>query len=371
MTCQPPPGTDCLRRQVTDEIDQVHLLEANETNATGLTAAPAPAPAAVANATAPVEDAASEGAATVTASGADVEAEPEEEPDLASNLIATKAAAKVGVAFDKLNKARELRGKARGLLEQKGKSIPEVLKKGALDDMLAKVKDAKAKLSAKFGSIAEVDGELEAKVEEKRESDREQKSEEADKVDAGAARDKAEAMKAKLKEQGDEKETKYYKKKFEEEVKLVQSEKKKTAEVQEEAEEQATTEKQFVRAKKSKKIREIEIKLNEKAQVRKDIPKETDAEYNHRQIAQEAYNKQVIGYVMNMQRKLEGKTQYSKNAKQKATQMLGRFTDQYKDTHESLASKNAVTDMDLDPVSVLDQFKPAQNGEGIMVPKRL
>merc|ERR1712139_435881 len=56
--------------------------------------------------------------------------------------MAAKAHAKASFALNKIKTAKELREKARQVLTAKGKPIPEILQKGALDDVHQRVLDA-------------------------------------------------------------------------------------------------------------------------------------------------------------------------------------------------------------------------------------
>merc|ERR1711998_77236 len=57
------------------------------------------------------------------------------------------------------------------------------------------------------------------------------------------------------------------------------------------------------KTKNDGKVMELEVKMKEKAKEKMEDPAgagavESEGDFNHRQIAQEAYNKQVMGYVM-------------------------------------------------------------------------
>merc|ERR1712159_878023 len=58
-------------------------------------------------------------------------------------------------------------------------------------------------------------------------------------------------------------------------------------------------EKKALKAAANTKVGELEVKMKEKAKEKMQAGAvESDADFNHRQIAQEAYNKQVMGYVL-------------------------------------------------------------------------
>merc|ERR1719502_1248659 len=190
--------------------------------------------------------------------------------------MATGATAKADLALSKIKHAKELRAKARASLTAKGKPIPEILKAGALDDVSKRVAAAKAQLESKFGSSA--DAEKEAKAEAKRGSSGNKAALAKDDEEADEAKVKAGAsgLKAQKKNEG-------------EKIKAM----KKKLKIQ----------KKLYAAKADKKVTELEVKMKEKAKEKMSAGAvESEADFNHRQIAQEAYNKQVMGYVMSWEK---------------------------------------------------------------------
>merc|ERR1712100_71646 len=201
----------------------------------------------------------------------EVELMQEADPD-ASTAMASSAHAKADLVLSKIKTAKELRAKARESLTAKGKPIPEILKAGALDEVSQRVQDAKSKLTAKFGDNK--DSEKEAKAEAKRENPAAAAAEVADEEEADAA--KAEATAATKKEEA----------KKEEVVKG-----------------KVAAEKKVLEAKASKKVSELEVKMKQKVTEKLESGAvESEADFNHRQIAQEAYNKQVMGYVLSCEK---------------------------------------------------------------------
>merc|ERR1711998_175171 len=111
--------------------------------------------------------------------------------------MAAKAHAKASFALNKIKTAKELREKARQVLTAKGKPIPEILQKGALDDVHQRVIDAQERLSSKFGAAPSNDGEREMKVQKKRD-DKDGDAADA-KVTAATAEANAQSEEAKTK----------------------------------------------------------------------------------------------------------------------------------------------------------------------------
>lgn len=98
------------------------------------------------------------------------------------------------------------------------------------------------------------------------------------------------------------------------------------------------------------KVMELEVKMKEKAKEKMDAqsaePPESDADFNHRQIAQEAYNKQVMGYVMSWEKTHGGPMAGAKEAEEQAAikSDLGKFVDHYEQKHAKIKSDIAVAD---------------------------
>lgn len=253
--------------------------------------------------------------------------------------MATSAGAKADLALDKIKTAKELRAKARESLRKKGKPIPEILKQGALDDVHQRVTDAKNRLASKFGNSR--NAELEAKAEAKREN-----PDESAKVDnSGADEAKTKAATSKVivqKVKGEEKVTKT-------ELKAtIKAEKTKEEVINAKNE----AEKQALKVASKTKVVELEVKMKEKAkEVLEEKSKnagavENDAAFNHRQIAQEAYNKQVMGYVLAWE-KTHGSPQaqaLEKNNEDEITGTLNAFVDSYEQQHAKITSDVAVAD---------------------------
>merc|ERR1711966_432754 len=96
------------------------------------------------------------------------------------------------------------------------------------------------------------------------------------------------------------------------------------------------------------KVMELEIKMKEKAKEKMEDPGavESEGDFNHRQIAQEAYNKQVMGYVMTWE-KTHGAP--GAGADQEAEQNaikddLGSFVSDYTSKHEQIKIDISVAD---------------------------
>merc|ERR1719197_762532 len=223
--------------------------------------------------------------------------------------MATGATAKADLALSKIKHAKELRAKARASLTAKGKPIPEILKAGALDDVSKRVAAAKAQLESKFGSSA--DAEKEAKAEAKRGSSGNK---------AALAKDDEEADESKLKAE---------KKNEGEKIKAM----KKKLKIQ----------KKLYAAKADKKVTELEVKMKEKAKEKMSAGAvESEADFNHRQIAQEAYNKQVMGYVMSWE-KTHGGPQIAAAAAGIKND-LEKFVEGYEQAHSKITNDVAVAD---------------------------
>merc|ERR1719506_1610553 len=218
--------------------------------------------------------------------------------------MATSAGAKADLALDKIKTAKELRAKAREALKKKGKPIPEILKQGALDDVHQRVMDAKEKLASKFGSSR--NAELEAKAEAKREN-----PDEAAKL----AVDNGEADEAKVKAAANGNKATMYK-----------------------------AEKKALKAAAKTKVGELEVKMKEKAKEKMQAGAvESDADFNHRQIAQEAYNKQVMGYVLAWE-KTHGSPQVFDQNAAAIKDTLSAFVDTYEQQHAKITADISVSD---------------------------
>lgn len=264
-----------------------------------------------------------------------------------SNL-ASKAHTKAEFALNKIKTAKELRSKARQVLKSKGKPIPEILQKGALDDVHKRVLDAQSKLSAKFGAGSKSDGELEAKAEAKRESKPDPQA--SMKANADLAKSNADTNEAKVKKDAAEKKASMYKEKFKEE-KRKEKATRDAAKIKETAlSQKAELDKKMQQTENDGKVMELEVKMKEKAKEKMDAqsaePPESDADFNHRQIAQEAYNKQVMGYVMSWEKTHGGPMAGAKEAEEQAAikSDLGKFVDHYEQKHAKIKSDIAVAD---------------------------
>merc|ERR1719502_1727246 len=217
--------------------------------------------------------------------------------------MATGATAKADLALSKIKHAKELRAKARASLTAKGKPIPEILKAGALDDVSKRVAAAKAQLESKFGSSA--DAEKEAKAEAKRGSSGNK---------AALAKDDEEADEAKVKAGASGQKAQMYKKS-----------------------EKGTKSK--LKAEKKNEGEKIKEKAKEKMSAG---AVESEADFNHRQIAQEAYNKQVMGYVMSWE-KTHGGPQIAAAAAGIKND-LEKFVEGYEQAHSKITNDVAVAD---------------------------
>lgn len=262
--------------------------------------------------------------------------------------LATKAHTKAEFALNKIKTAKELRSKARQVLKSKGKPIPEILQKGALDDVHKRVLDAQSKLTAKFGPGSKSDGELEAKAEAKRESKPDPQA--AMKANAELAKSNADANEAKVKKDAAEKKASMYKEKFKEERRKEKAARD-AAKIKETAlSQKAELDKKMQQTENDGKVMELEVKMKEKAKEKMDAqssePPESDADFNHRQIAQEAYNKQVMGYVMSWEKTHGGPMAGAKQAEEQAEikSDLGKFVDHYEQKHANIKSDIAVAD---------------------------
>merc|ERR1719409_1031818 len=95
------------------------------------------------------------------------------------------------------------------------------------------------------------------------------------------------------------------------------------------------------------KVMELEVKMKEKAKEKmEDLDKpttvESEADFNHRQIAQEAYNKQVMGYVMSWE-KTHGGPQIAAAAAGIKND-LEKFVEGYEQAHSKITNDVAVAD---------------------------
>jgi len=259
--------------------------------------------------------------------------------------LASKAHAKAEFALNKIKTAKELREKARQVLKAKGKPIPEILQKGALDDVHQRVLDAQEKLSAKFGASSKNDGELEAKVQAKRE--KEVSPQANAKLNGEVAKSSAEAEAANMKLKAAEAKAAAYKEKYKEE-KLKEKATRDAAKVKEQGMQQkAELDKKMQQTEADGKVMELEVKMKEKAKEKMESgPAESEADFNHRQIAQEAYNKQVMGYVMAWE-KTHGGPAAGANGAQEQEEIksdLGKFVDHYEQKHQKIKGDIAVAD---------------------------
>lgn len=266
--------------------------------------------------------------------GATLLGEDQEPTDMAS-----KAHAKADLALSKIKKAKELREKARQVLKKKGKPIPDILKKGALDDIHKRVVDAKQKLSTKFGP-GQSNSELESKMQAKRES---QPSAE---VAAGMNKANADAETAKIKEGAAEKKAAMYKAKLDQE-KAKDGAKGAAMKAKIQAMQQkAKLDKKMQKTEMDGKVMELEVKMKEKAESKmtsRDVQPESEKDFNHRQIAQEAYNKQVMGYVMSWE-KTHGGPKVPTQEQEQVKSHLENFVDHYEKQHSQISSDIAVAD---------------------------
>merc|ERR1712100_258903 len=113
----------------------------------------------------------------------------------------------------------------------------------------------------------------------------------------------------------------------------------------------ANLDKQMQKTENDGKVMELEVKMKEKAKEKMEDsgPTESEADFNHRQIAQEAYNKQVMGYVMSWEKTHGGPMAAKENAKEEAEQEevksnLEKFVSHYEDKHSKITSDIAVAD---------------------------
>lgn len=278
----------------------------------------------------------------------------EEDGDSGLHGMAAKAHSKAEYALNKIKTAKELRGKAREVLTAKGKPIPEILQQGALDDVHQRVVDAQAKLSAKFGASPKNDGEAESKIEVKREQEDDSATEA--KVAAATAKAGAESEEAKVKVEAAKKQTDMYKEKFRAE-KLKEKATRDAAKVKEEGiKQKADLDQQMQKTQMNGKVMELEVKMKEKAKEKMEAvadgkpsgPVESEADFNHRQIAQEAYNKQVMGYVMTWE-KTHGAPTAGAQEEQEQEEIkssLEKFVSHYSDKHEKIKGDIDVADTD-------------------------
>merc|ERR1719502_1824873 len=155
-----------------------------------------------------------------------------------------------------------------------------------------RVAAAKAQLENKFGSSA--DAEKEAKAEAKRGSSGNK---------AALAKDNEEADEAKVKAGASGQKAKMYKKSEKGTKSQLKAEKKNEGEKIKAMKNKLKIQKKLYAAKADKKVTELEVKMKEKAKEKMSAGAvESEADFNHRQIAQEAYNKQVMGYVMSWEK---------------------------------------------------------------------
>merc|ERR1712159_493386 len=105
-------------------------------------------------------------------------------------------------------------------------------------------------------------------------------------------------------------------------------------------------EKKALKAAANTKVGELEVKMKEKAKEKMQAGAvESDADFNHRQIAQEAYNKQVMGYVLAWE-KTHGGPMAPKEAEEQADLKadLNKFVDHYENKHNKIQSDISVAD---------------------------
>jgi len=251
----------------------------------------------------------------------------------AASSMAASAHAKADLALSKIKTAKELRAKARESLAAKGKPIPEILKAGALDDVNQRVQDAKSKLSSKFGDNK--DSELEAKAEAKRENPAAVATEVADDEEADAS--KIEAKTA-------TKKAEMYKSELEASKKELKVVKEEEAAKEKAVEEKVAAEKKVLTAKASKKVSELEVKMKQKLTEKlQSGAVESDADFNHRQIAQEAYNKQVMGYVLSWE-KTHGGPAIKPDESAAIKDDLTNFVEGYEAQHAKITGDIQVSD---------------------------
>jgi len=252
--------------------------------------------------------------------------------------LASQANSKADLALSKISTAKELREKARAVLEKKGKPIPAILKKGALDDIHQRVVDAQKKLSGKFGG-ADAAAPMAAPAAPEPVV--------APPVVDNSADLEAEATTAKANEHAEEKKAKMYKKQYQDEKKKGAEKGKAEGVMAKAAAQKSKLDKQLTDMQKDKRIEELETKLKEKAEERMEekaeAPAESDADFNHRQIAQEAYNKQVMGYVMSWE-KTHGGPQVPNKDEDKVKASLNQFVDHYESKHAAINSDISVAD---------------------------
>merc|ERR1719231_1643254 len=242
--------------------------------------------------------------------------------------MAAKASAKAELALGKIQTAKELREKARAVLTKKGKPIPSILKKGALDDIHQRVLDAQQKLSgmpaapapaaAAPGAVAAISG------------------------DNGAA----DATAAKAMSDAEEKKAKMYKKQAADEKKKAASDMSAEKAKQKAAAQKSKIDQQMKDMRHDQQLSELEMKMKEKAEQEMashpaEAP-ESEADFNHRQIAQEAYNKQVMGYVMSWE-KTHGGPQIAAAAAGIKND-LEKFVEGYEQAHSKITNDVAVAD---------------------------
>ena len=263
----------------------------------------------------------------------------------AMDQLASKANSKAEFALNKIKTAKELRSKARKVLEAKGKPIPEILQKGALDDVHQRVVDAQEKLNAKFGANAKGDGkmqELESKVQAKKVS--------VDPVvEKQVVHSNAEAEAAKIQLKAAQKEAATYKEKYKEE-KMNEKAVADATKIKEKGVEQKNElDKKMQETENNGKVMELEVKMKEKAKAKMEeqtvaqapgrgMPVESDADFNHRQIAQEAYNKQVMAYELSWEKAHGGSRSDAKYSPEKASTKayLKGLVNNYETQHESI-----------------------------------
>jgi len=257
------------------------------------------------------------------------------------DALAGKANQKAELALTKIKTAKELRTKARAVLTAKGKPIPDILKKGALDDVHQRVLDARSKLHSKFGMSPKNDGELEAKAQEKREAAPAPAAQAPAKVNTMSAEYEAEKVKA----QAEKKKAAMYKKKYKEankkEKQTAGAAKTKMQALQQKAE----MDKKLAQTQMNGKVSEIEAKMKEKAEAKMQGvgTTEGDEDFNHRQIAQEAYNKQVMGYVMAWE-KTHGGPAVPSRQEEAIKDDLANFVSHYEKQHADITGSIQVAD---------------------------
>jgi len=268
----------------------------------------------------------------------------------ATDKMASKASFKAELALNNIKTAMELRSKARKMFEDKGKPIPEVLQKGALVEMHQRVVDAQAKLTARFGANAKGNGkmmELESKVQAKKTEETVNSA-----VDPAVAKEvvesNAEAEAASMQVKAAKKEAAQYKEKY----KLERIKEKATADatkINETALEQNhELDKKIEETENNGKVLKLEMNMEEKvkekheekAQGKVEVQEkaESDAEFNHKQITQEAYNKQVMAYELSWEKAHGGSRSDAKYSPEKASTKayLKGLVNNYETQHESI-----------------------------------